>query len=1038
MAEQEKGLIAWFVDNPVAANLLMVSIIILGWFSLNNIRKELMPQPVSEVITVVVPYPSASPLEVQEGITYKVEDALKNIHGIKKITAYSSYGKSKVQVEVDDGFDTEKMVDEIKDAVDAIGSFPKETERWDITSGKFKSLSIQLQLYGDLSEHDAKILAGEVREELLSQTAAKSISISGVRNFEIGIEISGQQLKKYNLTLRDVAQKIRAESVNLPSGVIETRNGFILLRVQGKSYTQHEFEDIVLVTTEQGSVIRLGDIAKVKDDFVEWGGKGYFDGKRSIGITIFAVGNQDTIQLAKEVKAYAEAKQSDLPDGARLAHWLDVTYYLESRLTMMFENMLYGAILVFFVLALFLDLKTAFWVMVGLPVCYLGTFIVMPMEWIDISLNLVSIFGFILVLGIIVDDAIVVGEAVHTEIEKEGFSNSAVVKGAQRVALPAAIGVLTTIVAFIPMIFVEGPWKAAPQAIGIIVTACLAFSLIESKLILPAHLAASEKGLFRFFKSEWQNKLQLRNNEKLQHWVEHSYAPVLKKAVRSRYITLALFIAGLILTLGLFFGGIVKYVLIVGTPDDYGSVKLHMSAGTLESTTEKVRERIVTALYKVNEKYKEEFNDPDGFLAHLYTSNSGPNDGSFNIELTKNENRAINNMDIMRRWRKEVGEVTEANKLHFSAASAGTRNLSFMLASRDQEQLRAASIELMKEVKSYEGLANFSNSVEGGRDEYLLELKPKARALGLTLADISVQVKEAFYGAEAQRIQRDENEIKVMVRYPKESRKSLVDLNQMHIRVSQGRSIPLKEVAYLIPSQSQSQLTRVNYESASFIRARADRAVEDPGKISRTIINEFMPELFKKYPEVSYRADGTALSKEQLESDIEVYFLLALLGVYILLAVPLKSYMQPLIIMSVIPFGVIGAVLGHWMLDYPISMMSLFGIVALSGVVVNDSLIMVDFVNRAKAEGANTLDAVIGSGMKRFRAIMLTTVTTFVGVLPMLLEDSVQAESLIPMAVSLGFGILFATAITLLLVPCLYVILDDVKQLFSKLGNKLA
>ena len=1037
MAEQEKGLIAWFVDNPVAANLLMGFIIIIGWFSLDNIRKELMPQPHSEVITVKVPYPSASPIEVEEGITLKVEDALKNIQGIKKITAISSYGSSRVQVEVDDGFDTEKMVGEIKDIVDSISSFPKEAERYDVSSGSFKSLSIQLQLYGDASEHDTKILAGEIREELLSETSAKSIAISGTRDFEISVEISEQQLRKYNLTLREVAQKIRAESVNLPSGVIETRNGFIVLRVEGKSYNQHEFEDIVLVTTEDGSVIRVGDIATVNDGFIEWGGKGYFDGKRSIGLTIFAVGNQDTIQVAKEIKAYVERKQSDLPDGVKLTDWLDVTYYLESRLDMMFENMFYGAILVFLVLALFLDLKTAFWVMAGLPVCYLGTFIVMPLEWVDVSLNLVSIFGFILVLGIIVDDAIVVGEAVHTETEQSGFSNQAVVRGARRVALPAAIGVLTTIVAFIPMIFVEGPWKSAPQAVGIIVCSCLFFSLVESKLILPAHLAAGDRGLFKFFKSDLQNRMQLSNNAKLQQWVETSYVPVLKKAVKSRYITLALFIAGLILTLGLFVGGIVKYVLIVGTPDDYGTVKLQMSEGTLEETTQQIRQRIVDGLYKVNDEYKAEFGDSEGFLEHLFTYNTGPHDGQFNIELTKNEHRAIDNIDIMQRWRDEVGEVTEANSLHFSAASGGTRNLSFMLASRNREQLRAASIELQDEVKSYDGLANFSNSVVGGRDEYILELKPKARALGLTLSDISMQVKEAFYGAEAQRIQRDENEIKVMVRYPKERRKSLVDLNQMHIRVSQGRSIPLKELAYLIPSQSQSSLTRVNYESASFVGARADRAVEDPGKISRAIINDFMPELFKKYPEVSYKADGTALSKDQLESDIEVFFWLALLGVYILLAIPLKSYLQPIIIMSVIPFGIIGAVLGHLIMDFPISMMSLFGIVALSGVVVNDSLIMVDVVNKTKSSGATTFDAVIGSGMRRFRAIMLTTVTTFVGVLPLLMEDSMQAESMIPMAVSLGFGILFATAITLILVPCLYVIMDDAKNLASRLGRKL-
>ncbi len=1028
MPSQSKGVIAWFVANPVAANLLMAFIIICGWYSLGTIRKEMVPPQQSEVVTVKLSYPSASPIEVEEGVTLKIEDALKNIQGIKKVKSKSTYGQSQVSVEVDDGYETEKLVEKIRNTVETISSFPKEVENLNVSSGGFKSLSIQLQLYGNLSEHDAKNLASEIREDLLSRTSARSVNIWGTRDFEISIEISEQQLRKYNLTLRDITQKIRAESVNLPSGIIETVNGFIVLRVEGKSYTQHEFQDIVLLTTEDGSVVRLGDIAKVDDGFIQWGGRGLFDGKRSVGLSIFAVGNQDTIKLAQEVKQYAAKKQEALPNGVQLTDWLDVTYYLESRLNMMFKNMAFGALLVFFVLAMFLDLKTAFWVMAGLPVCYLGTFIFMPIELIDISINLVSIFGFILVLGIIVDDAIVVGEAVHAESSQHGFSDEAVVRGAKRVALPASIGVLTTIIAFLPMIFVEGPWKAAPQAVGIIVCGCLLFSLLESKLILPSHLAAGEKGFFRFLNLPWQRKLQQGNNKKLQQWVFTRYTPLLKKSLHNRYITLSLFVAALLLTIGLFFGGIVRYIFIVDTPEDFGTVKLSMSQGTLEATTELVRKRIIDSLYSVNETYKEEFGDPEGFLEHLFFYSTGAHDGRFNIELTKDENRVIDNVEIMKRWREEVGEIAEANQLHFSAASPGSRSLSFMLTSKNVEQLSAASIELMAELKTYEGLANFSNSVDGGRDEFILELKPKARSLGLTLSDISIQVKEAFYGAEAQRIQRGDDEIKVMVRYPKERRTSMLDLNEMYIRVSNGRAIPLKELAYLIPSRSKSNLTRVNYEAASFVSARADRSIDSPSEISAAIINDVLPELLKRYPSVSYRPEGARLSQKHLETDIIHFFWIALLGIYVLLAIPLKSYSQPLIIMSVIPFGIIGAVLGHLLLDYPVSMMSLFGIVALSGVVVNDSLILVDFVNKAVADGMSTFDAVVASGSQRFRAIMLTTVTTFLGVLPMLLEDSVQAQSLIPMAISLGFGILFATAITLLLVPCLYLILLDIKK----------
>ena len=1037
MAEKEKGIIAWFVDNPVAANLLMAAIIILGFMSFNNIRKELVPQKESRVITAKVSYPSASPIEVEEGITLKVESALKNVQGIKKITAKSTQGMSTVHIEVDGAYKTKDLLVNVKDAINAISTFPESAKKPSVSSSTFKTLSIQLQLYGDLNEHDAKVLANEIRSELLAETQAKNVLISGTRTFEISIDISQKQLQKYNLSLRDVARKIRAESVNLPSGFIETRNGFIVLRVAGKSYTQGEFENIPLLTTEDGSVIRIGDIAQVNDGFVQWGGSGEFDGQRSVALSVFVVGNQDTMSLAKEVKAFAKKKQQSLPSSVKLTHWLDITYYLESRLDMMFKNMLYGAVLVFFVLAMFLDLKTSFWVMAGLPVCYLGTFIFMPLEWVDVSINVVSVFGFILVLGIIVDDAIVVGESVHSEIEKKGFSNQSIVSGANKVALPAAIGVLTTFIAFIPLVFVEGQWKAPPQAVGTIVCFCLLFSLLESKLILPAHLAAGEKGFFRFFKFKLQDRLQKHNNIKLQQWISFRYTPLLKKSITHRYSTVAIFISGLILTLGLFFGGIIRYELIPGAFEDYGRVSLKMSQGTLESTTKAAREKIIKSLYTVNDAYKKEFKLEKGFLDHLYTSSAGPHDGSFNIELIKNDNRKLNNAEIMRRWRKDVGKIPESNVLSFSSASEGSRNLSFMLASRDREQLKSASAELLNELKTYKGLANFSNPMEGGRDEYILELKPKARALGLSLADVSIQVKEAFYGTEAQRIQRGDSEIKVMVRNPKEQRTSLLDLNDLYIRVSKGRSIPLKEIAYLIPSRSQGNLTRVNYESANFVGTRADRSVEAPGKISKSIIHEFMPELFKKYPSVEYRPEGTSLNKKQLESDIGVFFLLALLGIYILLAIPLRSYSQPLIIMSVIPFGIIGAVLGHGLMDFPISMMSLFGIVALSGVVVNDSLIIVDFVNRARAAGESVFDAVINSGSQRFRAIMLTTITTFAGVLPMLLESTGSAQDIVPMAISLGFGILFATLITLILVPCLYVILADIKSFAEKINSRI-
>ncbi|CAA0082137.1 Multidrug resistance protein MexB [BD1-7 clade bacterium] len=1037
MVPQEKGVIAWFVDNPVAANLLMAFILIMGWLSVDNIRKELIPAKSSDIVTITVDYPSASPLEVEEGITLKIEDVLKNVQGIKKVNAVSNHGNARVQVEVDDGFDIDRVVDDIKIGLDAMPRLPEHTEKLKVKRALFSGLAIQVQISGNISEADAKTLAAEMRAELLAETDAKKISVWGDRPFEIAIEADPAQLEKYNLTINDLSRKIRAESVNLPSGGINSAKGFIILRVEGQSYRQQDFENIVILTTEEGSVIRLGDIANVRDGFVEWGAKGYFDGRYSVGLAVFSVGDQDISDVARQVQQFVKDKQKALPEGVYLTDWADVTYYLDISLTMMLENMLWGALLVFLILALFLDLKTTFWVIAGLPVCFLGTFILMPTAWVDVSLNLVSIFGFILVLGIIVDDAIIVAESIDGEIRQQGFSQDAVVKGAKRVALPVTFGVLTTVVAFTPMVLVDGPWQAAPHAIGFIVILCLLFSLVESKLILPAHLASMQQGIFRAVKFRWHDNFQKRNNEKLMAWVKRFYVPVLRVSTRHRYTTVAGFIGLLLLTLGLIFGGVAKYVLLPAEPSDFLKVNLTMGEGTPEETTQQYRDHIYNSLVDVEKNYMEEFGTDIGFIRHVFSFNKGETDGLFTLELNKPSERKIDSFEIIERWRDKVGEIPQANMLEFLAATdGGSRKMNFMLASRNNEQLSAAAEELYNEMKNYQGLRNFSNSAQGSRDSFIMHLKPKAKSMGLTLADISRQVRQAFYGDEAQRIQREEHEIRVMVKYPKDNRRSIADLEEMMVRLPGERFISLSELVYLQPKKVESNLTRVNYESAAYVGALADRAVESPGKISSELKKTFIPALLKKYPEVQYRPGGAGLEQDTLEQDLKAFFGIACMLVFILLAIPLKSYFQPLIIMSVIPFGVIGAVIGHIVMGYPISMMSLFGIIALTGVVVNDSLVMVDFINQARRSGQNTMDAAIEAGTLRFRAIFLTTATTFVGVIPMLLENAQRAETMVPMAISLGFGIVFATGITLLLVPCLYLIVDDGHRLAKSIAAK--
>lgn len=1033
MAPHNKGIIAWFIANPVAANLLMAFLLVGGFLSLDHIPKELMPRKESKVITVSMSYPNASPREVQQGIVLKIEEAILDIEGIKHIQSVSSLGSATVRITAYDDYPTDDVLDEVRTAVNSIGSFPQSAEKPLVQRGRSNQLALQVQLHGDVSERQAKQLAHEIKRELLADNRIKKVNIWGDRPYEIAIEIDENQLQKYQLSLQQVTNRIRAESLSTPSGGIRSPNGNVLLRVDGQSYTGEDLENIVLVTNDDGVMVRVRDIATVTDDFVEWGAYAYFNGDYGLGMAIMSTEEQDSLEVAEAVRAYVASKQHNLPPGVEMTVWADVTYYLNGRLVTMFENLAIGAVLVFAILALFMPAKIAFWVMMGLPVCFFGTFLLMP--WFGISFNMVSLFGFILILGILVDDAIVVAESIDNHIRDGGYGQQSVTAGTKAVALPAIFGVLTTIVAFTPMLLAQGPMQSWLFSIGFIVCACLMFSLMESKWILPAHLAATGSAS-RNRISIWQQGLQDTVNRRLQDWVRRYYAPLLAWSLRSRYLVLSLFVAILLLSFGLMKSGLVAYDPFPAEASDFLQVRLNMAEGTSDEQTEEVMLRIRDELYALEQEYRQQYNIDTGLVLNLFRYGAGGLNGFFFVELVKAEDREIDSFEIVERWRNRVGEVRGANLLDFTASEfAGTRNLSFMLVGNNEEALEAASQELLDELRKFKGISNFNSTIESLRQEYVLSLKPQAVAMGLTLADIANQTRQAFYGIEAQRIQRDHQEIKVMVRYPENQRTSVLDLEYMNIRLNNGNFVPLRELANIEFVMSPTHITRVNGETAMYVSAKADSSIESPGSIRNTIMKKFMPELLRKYPSVHYRQEGINQEQKDMEDQLKTYFLIAMLGVFILLAIPLKSYLQPLIIMSAIPFGIVGAILGHGLLGFAVSMMSLFGIVALTGVVVNDSLLMVDFVNRSVRDGMDKMSAILQAGQIRFRAIILTTITTFFGVLPMIMEQSLQAKNMIPMAISLGFGVLFATAITLLLIPCLYMMLDDIKRGMDYLRN---
>ena len=1025
--DARKGLISWFARNPVAANLLMVLIAVLGIHSMVTMRKEIMPRVDTRVIQITQAYPGAAPEEVEQGLVLKIEEAIKDVNGIKRLESRSFDSLATVLVEVKLDFDVDAVLNELKIQIDGIATFPLEAERPTIAKVEWVAHAVQLQIHGDIDERSGKLLSDEVKQELLALEQIGKVVIWGVRDREIAIEIDEPTLRKYGLTLGKVAEIVARASVDLPAGSIRAQSGDILLRTRGQAYDQLEFERIVLLTWPDGTRLTLGDIAHVRDGFVEAEGFATFNGQYSVGLVVYALGNQDVIKVAGAVKQYVAAKAGTLPDGVELDYWADTTYYLNQRLDMMLRNLALGAVLVFITLAMFLELRMAFWVMLGLPVCFLGALALLPAA--GVSINMMSLFGFILVLGIVVDDAIIIGESVQDETQRRGHSLENVILGAQRVAVPATFGVLTSIAAFAPMLFMDGMFANFLWAFGVVVILCLTFSLVESKWILPAHLAHREGPLMRLLHAPWQNRLQRRNNERLERLLRRYYRPLLERSMTHRYTTLAVFVAMLIVVVGMIGGGWVRYVMVGDRPGDYIQVKLEMVRGTPDFKTREAIQRLGQALGDITREHLADGGKP--FAKHVFSYGAEGRIGFYMVELTHPEERDVSARVLVQRWRERVGDIPGARVLSFTEVDgADHKDLVFNLVGKDHHQLEQAAAELVAKLRSYHGVYDIENGAADLLNEIHLEIRPSAEALGLTSAALGRQVRDAFYGAEVQRLQRGNDEVKVMVRYPLRERQVVANLENMSIRTPEGVEVPLLSVAELVFRPALAESLRINRERAIPVTAEVDKAVLEPGRVVREITGDFFDELFAKYPGVDFKLDGDALESTRLERFIALGFGISLFAIYALLAIPLKSYLQPLLVMSVIPFGLIGAVFGHLIMGgMPLSMMSFMGIIALTGVVVNDSLILVDFVNRDVRLGMPLHDAVLDAACRRLRAILLTSLTTFLGILPLLLEPSVAAEFLVPMAVSLGFGIVFATLITLLAVPSLYLVLEDIKSL---------
>lgn len=1036
MITSEKGLIAWFARNPVAANLIMIFILVGGLLTALTIRKQAFPQFESNWVSVQAVYPGAAPQEVEEGITIKIEENLEGLEGIKRFITYSNRGYAQAWIEIEEKYDLQEALDEIKAQVDSINSFPAGMERPIIQRDKFQQEVMFIALYGDMTYAQLKELGTDLEDELLALPGVNLVSFFSGLNYEIGIEISPDKLREYGLTFRDVSNAVRNFSTNMSAGQIRSDNGYISMRVEKQAYKGNEFEQLPLITLADGAQIYLGDVATINDGFEEGLLYSKYNGKNSLMFDIAASKDQDITDVAKVLKNYMAEKESKLPQGVKLTPMVDLTYYLQGRLDMMIDNMVWGGVLVMLVLALFLPLRLAFWVMMGLPVSFLGAFLFMPIGFLDITINMVSLFAFIIVLGIVVDDAIVVGESASAEIEKHGHSLDNVIRGVKRVAMPATFGVLTTIAAFLPQAMASGPGAAFSKAIGVVIILCLIFSLIESKLILPAHIAAMNPR-----KPNPKNplhKVRMVVDKGLKSFVQNYYTPFIGHCIHYRYTVIIGFICILIMSAGMFAGGLVKFVPNPKIQHDFPRVVVEMNLESSEQATLETAKKIEAVLLSVDEELEAQYGQK--MIRDLSVSLRGRTTAQLMAVLIEPDKRPIDTFTLSSLWREKMPPLPGVKTLtiedNLFGGGRDDGDVSFRLQGKDTDKLKEVASLLKTKLQSMEGVGDVNDSLQSATDEVQLDLKPLAYSMGLTLADVASQVSFSYYGLEAQRILREGEEIRVMIRYPENERNSISNIHSTRIITPTGVEVPLSEVAQINIVDGVNRIRRENANRTVNVWAAINTDKVEPFAIVKEITDEYLPTLLQNYPGVTSNVAGRV--QEEMESADEQLrdFAISLMIIFALLAIPLRSYSQPLIIMSVIPFGVVGAMFGHMVLGMTMSGLSMFGIIAVAGIVVNDSLVMVDFINKARAEGVPIKEAVMQAGARRFRAILLTSVTTFIGVLPIIMETSLQAQIVIPMAVSLAFGVLFATVITLILIPCQYVALEDTKRMIRKWRGK--
>ncbi|MBN2342691.1 MAG: efflux RND transporter permease subunit [Deltaproteobacteria bacterium] len=1035
----KKGAIGWMAHNSVAANLLMVVIILGGIIGVVKSKQEVFPEFSLDTIQVQVPYPGASPEETEQGIVLAIEEAVRGLDGVKRVTSTAAEGSGMVTVELLSGENPDAVLADVKNAVDRITSFPEEAERPLVKLLAPKARVISLVIAADRDLKELHEVAEMARNDLLGYPEITQVEIEGVPSLEVSIEIPQETLESYGLTLEQVAAAVKAASVELPGGSVKTSAGEVLVRVTDRKRSGHEFEDVILRSSLSGSKVRLGDIAKIRDGFVETDMASFFNGKRAVRVTAYRVGDETPTEISDVVHKYKEVVQKKLPDGFELVLWQDDSELLTGRIELLNKNAAYGGALVVLLLALILRLRLALWVSVGIPISFFGAFFLMP--GFDASINMITLFAFIVTLGMVVDDAIVVGENIFHKMQQGVPKLQAAVEGAREMAMPITFSILTTMVTFAPMLFVPGIMGKIFYLIPLVVILVLGFSLFESFFILPAHLAHST-GKDGEKRTGFFSRMQAHISDGLDWFIQNAYRRLLERTVKYRFVTVAIGISVLLVSVGLVAGGFVPFKFFPQLEGDLVTVTAELPYGTPVAETIKVQKILEECAYEAIDKHggKKILRGMFTNLGSGATVSRGPHAGSggsggshlvtIELNLVPSDDRSVGSERIRADWEALLPQMAGLKSLTFKSQagpSAGAA-VDVKLISDDVTVLQTASNTLADELRGFSELVDIETSYSEGKKQVDYKLLPKARSLGLTSFEIARQIRSAFYGTEALREQRGRNELKVMVRYPESERRSEFNIENMLIRTAEGGQVPLEYVAQANRNMAPTSIQREDGKRVVNVSAELAAGVSTPDKVLKSLTNEILPELLKQYPGLTYEMAGEQREQKEAFAALGANFLIALAVMFALIAIPFRSYVQPLIIMVAIPFGFVGAIFGHLVMGYNLSFISILGIVALAGVVVNDSLVLIDAANNKRREGDTALGAILYGGTRRFRPILLTSLTTFLGLAPMIAESSLQARFLIPMAISLGFGVLFSTVITLLLVPALYMLIDDISR----------